>query len=93
MTKNNDIIPGKLYQFNTNYGNYTSVYSEDLRSYMGYIKKGDTAMILTVKPLKFQGQYALKVLTTEGIIGHVCIDLQSTTLTMMTQSTTHRTSL
>ena len=85
MTKNNDIIPGKLYQFKTNYGNYTSVYSEDLRSYMGYIKKGDTTMILTVKPLKFQGQYVLKVLTTEGIIGHVCIDLRSTTLTMVTQ--------
>ena len=76
MTKNNDIIPGKLYQFKTNYGNYTSVYTEYLRSYMGYIKKGDTTMILTVKPLKFKGQYVLKVLTTEGIIGHVCIDLQ-----------------
>ena len=85
MTKNNDIITGKLYQFKTNYGNYTSVYSEDLRSYIGYIKKGDTTMILTVKPLKFQGQYVLKVLTTEGIIGHVCIDLRSTTLTMVTQ--------
>ena len=85
MTKNNDIIPGKLYQFKTYFGSYTSVYSEDLRSYMGCIKKGDVAMILTVKPLKFQGQYALKVLTTEGIIGYVCIDIQSTTLTMMTQ--------
>lgn len=80
MTKNNDIIPGKLYQFKTNYGNYTSVYSEDLRSYLGCIKKGDAAMILTVK-LKFQWQYVLKVLTTEGIIGHICIDLRSTTLT------------
>ena len=85
MTKNNDIIPGKLYQFKTYFGNYTSVYSEDLRSYMGCIKKGDVAMILTVKPLKFQGQYALKVLTTEGIIGHVCIDIQSTMLTMAIQ--------
>jgi hypothetical protein len=85
MTKNNDIIPGKLYQFKTNYGNYTSVYAENLLSYVGYIKKGDAAMILTVKPLKFQAQYVLKVLTTEGIIGHVCIDLRSTTLTMVTQ--------
>ena len=85
MTKNNDIIPGKLYQFKTYFGNYTSVYSEDLRSYLGYIKKGDVAMILTVKTLKFQGQYALKVLTTEGIIGNVWIDIQSTTLTMVTQ--------
>ncbi len=76
MTKNHDIIPGKLYQFKTNFGNYTQVYSEDLRSNLGYIKKGDAAMILKVKPLKYQGQYALKVLTTEGIIGHVCIDLQ-----------------
>jgi len=85
MTKNNDIIQGKLYHFKTNFGNYTSVYAEDFRSYLGCIKKGDAAMILTVKPLKFQGQYSLKVLTTEGIIGHVCIDVQSTTLTMAYQ--------
>lgn len=85
MTKNNDIIPRKLYQFKTNFGNYTQVYSEDLRSYMGYIKKGDTAMTLTVKPLKYQGQYAIKVLTTEGIIGYACIDIQSIMLTMVTQ--------
>jgi hypothetical protein len=84
MTKNNGIIPGKLYQFKTNFGNYTQVYSEDF-TYVGYIKKGDAAMILTVKPIKYQGQYALKVLTTEGIIGYVCIDIQSTTLTMAYQ--------
>ena len=84
MTKNNGIISGKLYQFKTNFGNYTQVYSEDF-TYVGYIKKGDVAMILTVKPIKCQGQYALKVLTTEGIIGHVCIDIQSTMLTMAIQ--------
>ena len=86
MTKINEIIPGKLYQFKPNFDeNRMPIWGEDFRTCLGFIRKGDIVMILMVKILKFDEHGLIKLLTTEGIVGYMCINIQYTPLTMAIQ--------